>query len=431
MTPQKDFIQSGATLGSKEHYSANLAAFSAGIGGALEWEKARNIDADFNDLERSLGGAQLQEHIAGWQIDSLVYGQKKEFGAQGYYGIPATQKASETTEDTLLFLGATRGEREDAFFRISSAWRQFDDAYQTLGVDRDVRSRWGSVMVEGRTLEIQNVALSLRGDLENERVSGTYSADRTRGSLLISPELRLTKVHLSAGLNSVFQTSESREFLPQVGANWLLTDNSTLYLSYSETVQQPDFQTLENNPLLNLQKSDSTELGFRQFVSERFDWHVAAFFRKLENASDWIAGNATDLGTLSTAGMEAKASFYLSDTLEVQAFYQWAHKDNSQQDGLYALDYPEHLLNFSSHWNFLPNWTLFTTQILRYQTENSLRTSNDFGADGSVGLYWIPAAYKTLRVSLVLNNMWNSDFQQIAGLDPRPTTVLSGVTVTW
>ncbi len=428
--PQASSLQAGSGIGTKEHYSANLSAFNSGVGGFVDWEKARQIDYDANDLDRYSGGAQLQHFINDWQIDLIGVGQKKEFGAQGYYGIPATQYARQKTKDALIFLGASRGDQEDAYFRTSTVWRQFDDEY--IGpISYDVRSRFGAMAVEGRSMEVQNIALNLRGDLEHEQVDGTTTGDRTRGSVLILPEARFERFIVKAGLNSVFQTSESAKFLPIAGIDWLATDNSTLYAAYSETVQQPDFQTLESNPLLHLQKSQNSELGFRQFASANLDWRLATFFRRLENASDWVVGTATDLGTLNVAGLESEIAFYPSDTLELRAFYQWVHKDSHRTDGLYELNYPEHLLNFSGHWRFAPEFLLFAVQTLRYQTENDARTSSHFGADASLGLHWFPRFAHSVRLSLLVDNLWDTDFQAIAGLKPPGRTVSTGITVTW
>jgi len=429
--PQASSLQAGAGIGTKEHYTANLSAFSSGVGGFLEWEKAREIDYDANNLNRYSGGAQFQHFINDWQLDLIGAGQKKEFGAQGYYGIPANQYAEQTVEDTLFFLGATRGDLDDAYFRTSGAWRQFDDEYRTTGFASDVRSRFGTAAIEGRTMEIQNIALNLRGDLENEQVDGTSNGDRTRGSVLILPEARFERFTIKAGLNSVFQTSEAAEFLPMAGVDWLATDNSTFYAAYSETIQQPDYQTLADNPMLQQQHSRNTELGFRQFASASLDWRAAAFHRRLANASDWIGGNATGLGTLNIAGLESEIGFYPSEDLELRAFYQWVHKDNNRTDGFYELDYPEHLVNFSGHWRFTPEFLLFAVQTLRIQTENDARTSGDFGAEASLGLHWFPRFAHSVRLSLLVDNLWDTDFQAIPGLKPPGRTVSTGITVTW
>jgi len=432
--PQAARLQAGAGIGTKEHYTANLSAFSSGMGGFLEWEKARKIDYDANDMDRHSGGAQLQHIVNGWQLDLIGAGQKKEFGARGYYGRDPAIYAKQTTEDALVFFGATRGELDDAFFRTSAAWRQFDD--EIIGLTpHDVRSRFGAVAIEGRTMEIQHLAVNLRGDLEYEEVNGTTTGDRTRGSFLILPEARFERFILKAGLNSVFQTSEAAEFLPQAGIDWLATDNSTPYAAYSESVQQPDYQTLKSNVALNLQKSQNTELGFRQFVSASLDWRTAAFHRRLENASDWfdVAGTreAKDLGTLNVAGLESEIRFYPSEELELQAFYQWIHKDNNRTDGLYELDYPEHLVNFSGHWRFMPEFLLFAVQTLRWQTDSDTRTSSDFGAEASLGLHWFPRFAHSVRLSLLVDNLWGTNFQAIPGLKPPGRTVSTGITVNW
>ena len=438
-TPQEQYGQAGVGIGTREHYTANVSAFASGVGGFLDWEKARGIDYDTNDYDRYAGGAHLQHFVNDWQIDLIGAGQEKEFGAQGYYGIPATQYAQQQTEDSLIFLGATRGELDDAYFRTSGAWRQFDDEYQTAGFTSDVRSRFGAVVLEGRTMEIQHIALNLRGDIESEQVDGTTgSHDRTRGSVLILPEARFERVTVKAGLNSVFQTSESAEFLPMAGIDWLATDNSTLYAAYSETVQQPDFQTLYDtnpfhigNPLLQQQTSQTAELGLRQFLSASLDWHAAAFHRRLENASDWIGGTATDLGTLNVAGVESGISYSPSDDLKLRAFYQWLHKDNAATDGLYELDYPEHLLNLSAYWKFLDELAVEFAQTMRYQTENEIRTSNDFGAHASLGLHYLPRFANNVRLSFRVDNLWGSNFQAIPGLKPRPATFSSGIIINW
>ena len=102
--PQQQNGQAGASIGTKEHYAANISAFAFGTGGFLDWEKARQIDYDDNDLDRYAGGAHIQYFADDWQIDLIGAGQRKEFGAQGYYGQSSAVYAEQETEDALLFL---------------------------------------------------------------------------------------------------------------------------------------------------------------------------------------------------------------------------------------------------------------------------------------------------------------------------------------
>ncbi|MEN8255599.1 MAG: TonB-dependent receptor, partial [Verrucomicrobiota bacterium] len=432
-TPLEQSGQASVSIGTREHYTANVSAFASGTGGFLDWEKARQIDHEANYLDRYAGGAHFQHFANDWQIDLIGAGQEKKFGAQGYYGQDSATYAEQKTEDALVFLGAMRGELDDAYFRTSAAWRQFDD--EIIGLTpmvHDVRSRFSAVALEGRTMEIQHIALNLRGDIENEQVDGTYTADRTRGSVLILPEARFERFTVKAGLNSVFQTSEAAEFLPMAGIDWFATDNSSAYASYSETIQQPDFQTLESEPSLQMQKAQNSEIGFRQFLSASLDWRAAVFHRRLENASDWIGGTtATGLGMLNVAGVESGASYSPSEDLRLRAFYQWIHKDSNRTDGFYELDYPEHLLNLSAYWEFLDEFAVEFAQTTRYQTENDARTSNDFGAAASLGLHYLPRFANNVRLSFRVDNLWGSNFQAIPGLKPRPATVSAGIAATW
>lgn len=446
---QNDHLRTTLGFGTREHYSAKLTAFGSGVGGFIEGEKALRIDHDANGLERCSGGAYLQHLTDDWQIDLLAGFQQKDFGAQGYYGIPSTTYAEEQTRDLLLFLGAAHGELDSVYFRAGTAFRRFDNEYSIPSVlfDSNARSYLGSLFIEGRTLEIQNIALNLRGDIEHERTAGDIgNHDRTRGSILVLPEVRFERLTIKAGLSSVFQTDESAEWLPQGAIDFFVTDNIRLYAAYSETVQQPDFQSLyysdpyhTGNDSLDLQLSKNTELGLHQFLSAQLDWRAAAFHRRQENVLDWTkataadtAWTATDLGTLDVCGIDAKLNYLASDELDIQLYYQWITKgDYDTYAGLYELDYPEHLLGISGFWQFTPELQVFGAHILRLQTDNNIRNSSNFGAEASLGLHYDPRFAKNTRLSFLVENLWDTDFQPIPGLKPRPVTFSSGITVNW
>lgn len=430
--PLAESRQVYAGLGTKEHYAGGVYASTEYAGGFFNAEKARRIDYPENDLERTTGGAVFRIPTEEWMIDIIAAGESKDYGAYGYYGL--TNDVSHLLDDTLLYAGATRGDPEDAFIRTSALYRDIRDQEldATTPAFADIYSRNFAAAAEGRTMEIQHLALYARGDLEHERVSGSVQdADRTRGSVLLLPEARFERFTIKAGLNSVFQTSESAEFLPVVGIDWFVGDNGRVYLAYTATEQQPDYQTLESNPLLEQQHAQNTELGFKQFLSENSDWKIGAFFRTLENASDWIGGTATDLGRLNISGIDTAFSYYPNEKLRLSVFYQWVYKDNETESGLYETDYPEHMLNVSAYWKFLEQFAVQFSQTTRLQAENAVRTSDDFGALATLGLHYHPAFAKNVRLSFLVDNLWGSDFQSIPGLTPRPTTVFTGLAVSW
>lgn len=439
----------GISMGTDERYNVSLFGGTGNIGGYVDWEKARSIDYDKNDMERSTAGALVQFMKNDWQFDILSAGQRKEYGAQGYYGIPENVYAEERTEDALLYAGATKGDLNNSYIRAGVALREFDHQYRipTDVFSSDVDSQFGSVMVEGRTLEIQHIALNLRGDLEYEGIDGDIgNHHRTRGSILILPEARFERFTVKAGLNSVFQTDEAAEWLPQAGIDFHATDNTMLFTAYSETVQQPDFQSLfYSDPYhtgttdLGLQHAQNIEMGLHQYLSAKLDWQASAFYRRQENAQDWVkstaanvAWTANDLGMLDVLGVDAKVNYLAADELKIQLYYQWIMKDDYDfYAGLYELDYPEHLLGLSGFWQITPEVQLIGSQTLRHQTDNNARNSNDFGAVASLGLHYAPGFANNVRLSFLVENLWDTDFQSIPGLKPRPLSASTGIIVNW
>ncbi len=436
-------------LGTDERYRASIFSSSSSVGGAFDWEKARSVDHDENDLERSSGAAFAQFFKNDWQFDIIGGGQSKQYGARGYYGIPQTVYAEARTDTALFLASAFKGDLDDSFIRTGVSLQESDHEYRipSATFSNDVRARYGSIMAEGRTLEIQDIALHLRGDLEHERVSGDIgNQDRTRGSVLILPQMNLGRVTLNAGWNSVFQTDESAEWLPQAGAAFFATDNLKLYAAYTESVQQPEYQMLAysdpyhiGDDTLPMQHVQSTELGLHQFISAELDWRAAVFHRRQENAWDWVktsaaevAWTATNLGALDVTGMDAKLNYAASDRLKIGLYYQWITKDKyDAYAGLYELDYPEHLLTLSGFWQITPEFHVYGTQTLRAQTDNAVRSGDDFGTDASLGLHYDPRFANNVRLSFLVENLWGDDFQPVAGLKPRPTTASAGITVAW
>ncbi|HEY5654084.1 MAG TPA: TonB-dependent receptor [Pontiella sp.] len=411
-------LQKSSFIGTEERYGTALKGHTENSGAFVEWEKARRIDYDENDLNRTMGGAHLKTLVNDWTVDLLGGYQQKKYGTRGYFGSPDHNK--QETIDTLVFAGAVKGELDDSFIRSGIAFRQLDI--------NDLNSHYGIAMLEGQTMEIQHIVLQLHSSAEHEYADGN---SRTRGSFLFLPKARFEHLIVKVGVNSVFQTSEASKFLPITGINWLVADNTEIYTAYSETVQQPDFQTLQNNPMLQMQASQNSELGLQQFFSASLDWQVATFHRQLKNASDWISGTATDLGSLNIYGAESTICYSHSANLELNLFYQWIHKSNNRTDGLYELDYPEHILNLSACWKPVKEFSFYFNQSAQYQTENDARTSSNIGANASLGLHWLPHFANNVRLSFQVENLWGSSFQAIPGLKPRPTTSTAEITVNW
>lgn len=433
--------RASAKIGTKERYGASLAGGSESTTGFVEWEKARRIDYVANGLESLTGGACGQQFRKDWQIDWQAAHQKKTFGAQGYYGLASSTYAEEETRDSLLLASALLGELDGAFLRTALAWRRFEDLYRipSENVENDVRSQLSTAMIEGRTIEVQDITLNLHGDLKYERIDGDSGThDRTRGSLTLRPEWLYKALRFKAGFDLVVQSDESADWLPRAGIDWLAGDNTTLYLDYSENVQQPDFQLLyyadpfrSGNPDLQQQHTRNIAFGIRQFTSATLDWHAALFHRRQENAADWVNQTATDLGTVRVSGVESQLNVYPSEKLDLKLFYQWIEKSGTARNGLYESDFPTHLLALVGSWDVHPELHLALQQTLRVHDDHPQRQGSNTGTDATLSLHYAPHFAQNLRLSLHVENLWGSTFEPIPDLKPRPTSVSSGLTLTW
>ena len=422
-----------------------------GIGVFAGRESANGVDSPDNDLTREYVGAHLQHRTDDTQVDFIVAHQEKEFGARGYYGVPDNLSANEETEENFVFLSATRGDLNTDYLRGGISWHEFHDDYWIpfWAYEAHHRSRISSAFFDGRTLEVNGFALGWHTDIEEERIASSDLGNhhRTRGGISILPQWRGDRLKITIGARGEFFTDESPTFLPQLGIEYLLSDNLTAFASYTETVRLPSYTELyklspvnTGNPALKPQTTEQTEIGLKGIPSESMDWEVSVFHRRSKNTVDWmkvtsgaLLWDATDIGTLDVYGLEAQLGWYPAQNIEMQFAYTWIYKDREASDfggyaSRYALDYPEHLAQVSLLWRPFQTLELGTVQTLRYQTDNAVRTGNDFGADSSFVVRYTPSKADYATVSLLLNNAWDDDFQTLPG--QRQPERFAGISLT-
>ncbi len=424
-----------------------------GIGVFAGRESANGVDYTDNDYEREYVGGHLQFRNDNTQVDLLIAHQEKEFGARGYYGVSDTRAANEDTEDNLVYLAARKGDLNADYLRGGVSWHEFYDNYYipSYPYENHHRSRISSAFFDGRTLEVNGFALGWRADIDEERIASTGLGyfHRTRGGLSILPQWRGDRLKITAGLRSEFFTDEASEFLPQLGAEYLLSDNLTLFASYTETVRLPSYTELyytnlasSGNSTLEPQTTEQLEIGIKGIPSESMDWKVSAFHRRSKNTIDWVTAaspiswKATNVGALDVYGMEAQLGWYPAQNLEVQLAYTWIYKDREASDfggyaSRYALDYPEHLAQMSLLWRPVQSLEIGTVQALRWQTDNEVRKNGQFGADSSFVVRFTPPKADYATLALMVNNAWDDDFQAFPGQKPPERFAGISLTLEW
>ena len=428
--------------------------FGIGVFGGRE--SAEGVDYKDNDYDRNYVGGHTQYRKDDTQIDFLAAHQDKKFGARGYYGVTDTIPANEKTEDSLVYLAARKGDLNGAYLRGGISWHEFHDDYElpSIAYRNQHRSQVSSAFFDGRSLEVNGWALGWRTDVDQERIDSDGSGGlghhhREHGGISLLPQWQGDRLKITAGARSEFFTGESPYYLPQAGAEYLLSDNLTTFASYTETVRQPSYTELNYNSPFSLgntglqpQTEQQTEAGFKGIPSEHTDWKVAAFNRHSRNTVDWMKATpaarwiATDIGNLDVYGTEARLGWYPVQTVEMQFAYTWIYKDLTASDfgnyaSRYALDYPEHLAQASLLWRPVKPVEIGTVQSLRWQTENTVRTSGSFGADSSFVVRFTPPKADYATLSLLLSNAWNDDFQTFPGQRPPERFAGVSLTLTW
>jgi vitamin B12 transporter len=114
--------------------------------------------------------------------------------------------------------------------------------------------------------------------------------------------------------------------------------------------------------------------------------------------------------------------------LTKDADYRGAAVDAS----FYALNYARHRLTAAVTVRLAPGLELRIDNVARVQAENLLRVvgGND-AVFTSVGLAYRPQAWRGAEVSVQVDNLWDSDFQEVPAVPAAGRQLSGGVTCRW
>lgn len=420
------------------------------LGGVfLQALSAESVDLSGNDATHYLGGGQLQEFVNEWQLDLLAGHQEKQFGARGYDGMPSHAYAEEGLKDTLVLFGATRGSPDDLFLRFTGAWRErthrFEIPDQTFGYGS--RSRVAALMLEGRTIEVQDWSVYLRSALDVVSVEDVHRREQAvNGDVLLQPQARFEHFLFQTGLRAAVDEGDM-VWLPQAAGEWFAGDNHSFFADYIQQVRSPDYRSSYftspyhlPDPTLPTAKISTTRMGFKQFLSEHLDWQTALFYRQIDHAHEQVKYTAADvqwqmadLGEVEALGLEASVRWNPSDTVRITGHYQWLTKkdDATVYAGLYELDYAEHLLRFTAAWQYSPQWSLYTDQAIRQMAAHPLRDGQAWLTQSALGLHYDPRQLHNVRLSLGIENLWDEEAGDIPGMRAPRRTVFGTVALSF
>jgi len=263
------------------------------------------------------------------------------------------------------------------------------------------------------------------GQLFSVKAGATYDDSNRMGSA-VSPLIELSLDRVA----------------PKVGV-------SRIYLSYSRTTQTPTYVALNSNPARGLfrgnpdlerQISRNLEAGATAGAGP-WTASTAVFFRRDNNLVDWTySASSTNARSanpvdIDTTGFEL-VTRYGNKNVDVVFGYTALHKKPDYRMAVvdasfYALNYPEQRVTLAVTSRLGKGWELRMDNEYRIQEENTLRKSTRRPLISSVGAYFTPRKDPKLRLSVEVENLWDSDYEEVPAVPAARRQIVFGAVYAW
>jgi hypothetical protein len=414
-----------------------------------------------HEFHRYAGRVQL---ISGESTTNLFAGyQSKFFGWPNLY-TPFGVAETENLQTTLIVLGH-RSPFADGLFEASGYFRRNNDDYE---FDRFSPGLFDPFQHETQvfggfaklSMPVGLWQLTFRGDLASDSIESTTLGNHTRwyGRFAASAgrdfENGESVVEMRFGGVFDYTNRDASAVSPVAEVAWVpnrAAQNSTRwYAQISESTRVPGYTALYSSPTGGLFRGANTlgresAINYEVGVSRKAaDWDLkgAVFFRDDDPMVDWTysysAPNARSANEVrvQTAGVEFLASRSL-EKFDIFGSYTWLTKDAdygqaSVDASFYALNFAEHRLTFAITARLGGGFEIRNDNEFRIQEENPLRTvGGDEALLSALGLFWNVPRIEGLELSLVADNLWDSDFQEIPAVTAAGRQVTGSATYRW
>ena len=438
------------------------------VGAAASFARSRGDGSVPNGDHRfSRYNVQLQRVGDESQSDVLLSYQDKFYGWPGAYTGFATLNEIDDTQTTLLVANHR--------VTFSRGWWEIGAAYRRLVDDYDFDRSTIETGVPGSfEHETRNFAVGLQGVSRVGRVDWRYGAQLSSDELVRSTDLTngefdtrryvtLTVVPsvdfaLTAGTMTVragatvdYSNRDSNAVLPLVGVTLARPGaggETTFGFEYAATSQLPGYTALKSNPSglfggnpdLGRERAKQLSLSVSR---ETGDWQgrLALFSRRDDNLVDWTyaqgapfarQANAVDI---DVTGIEAFLTRQWP-LVDVSLGFTYLDKDADYGSALvdasfYALNFARQRATFAIRYQFAPGLEMRLDNEYRRQQENPLRNGDDATYLAAVSLVWKPTKMDGLDVSLIADNLTDSEYQPFPGTPAPGRQVSLSASYTW
>jgi outer membrane receptor protein involved in Fe transport len=413
-----------------------------------------------HNFQRAAGRVQLRGPQS--QTDFFAGIQKKFFGWPNLY-TPFGFNESEDLHTELFLFNHRAWSSPGSYWQVGAYYRSNYDDYE---FNRAVPGEFNPFQ---HTTHVQAFSLDGRRDFESFAI--VYSAQTMRDTLKSTslifghfntrdylklaavPEVTTDttggNLKLRAGATYDETNRDASAFSPIVAADLTRPGGLRLSVQYAESTQVPTYTALNSdaasglfrgNPNLGREISRNLEAGA---ALKAGGWSVetALFYRWDHDLTDWTftrgvtarTANAVDIGT---AGLELVASRKTSrydlvlgyTFLNKSADYGSATVDAS----FYALNFARHRLTAAAVVRLGSGFELRMDNEYRVQEKNLLRVIG--GNDAfitSLGLYYLPPRLRGLELSLLIDNLWDSSFQNVPAVPAARRQFSVGAAYRW
>lgn len=420
----------------------------------------------FGDHRFERANVRFQLARAGHQTDLFAGYQAKRFGWVNLY-TPFNSPESENLQTVLIAANHRASFAGGDFVEAGAFHRRNKDDYAfnrfaPLGpVHPFQHTTWSDGAAVSARRSLGDAAVGLRAEVGADEIrstsllAGRYRS-RTLGRISAVPEWGWSdaagvRSTLRAGLGWDDSNRDSGALTPVV----VLTREPRggfvrrWSLSYAKSSQLPSYTALNSsataglfrgNPNLGRSLSHNVEVTAHA-VSDGWSGDAAVFWRRDEALVDWtfrtgVTARSANAVDVDVGGVELvlRRSWKRVDlvagytALGKDADYRGAAVDAS----FYALNYARHRLTAAVIARLGGGFELRIDNAARVQARNALRlVGGRRSLATSVGAVYRPRVWQGVEFSVLVENLWDSDFQDVPAVPAAPRQVSAGVAYSW
>lgn len=264
--------------------------------------------------------------------------------------------------------------------------------------------------------------------------------NRTYATITVVPSIdfdleKNNTLTLRAGATVDYSNRDSNAVLPLLGLSYGKASGNgqtDFAVEYAATSQLPGYTALNSNPTglfggnrdLGRERAKQLSVSISRDTAE-WQGRVAVFSRQDDNLVDWTyatgspfarQANPVDIDVL---GFEAFLTHQWS-SIDLAVGYTYLDKDADYGTALvdasfYALNFARHRATLAVRYEFAESLELRLDNEYRYQEDNPLRVGDDSTYLASLALLWESAGLDGLGVSLIVDNLTDSEYQPFPG----------------